>query len=53
VTTVSKETIHLYQKTLNSMSLGRLRGNMHYKEGYWYIDVAPMTVIDKNDQPKQ
>lgn len=53
VTTVSKETIHLYQKTLNSMSLGRLRGNMHYKEGYWYIDVAPMTVIDKNNQPKQ
>lgn len=53
LTTVGPSEISLYQKTLNTLNVGRLLGNMHYKESYWYIDVAPITVIDVSGKQKQ
>lgn len=53
LTTVGPSEITLYQKTLNTLTYGRLLGNMHYKESYWYLDVAPITVIDVSGKPKQ
>lgn len=28
---------------------GRLRGNMHYKEDKWYVQINPLNVIEKNE----
>jgi len=47
VTTITDTTIQLFQKVKNSLSVGRLKGNAHYKESYWFIDVAPLHLITK------
>ena len=28
---------------------GRLRGNMHYKEDKWYVQINPFTIVQKNE----
>lgn len=29
---------------------GRLRGNMHYKEDEWYVQINPLNIIEKNER---
>lgn len=29
---------------------GRLRGNMHYKEDEWYVQINPLNIVEKNEQ---
>lgn len=28
---------------------GRLRGNMHYKEDEWYVQINPLNIVEKNE----
>ncbi len=47
LTTISDSLVELQQKGLNTWKVGRLFGNMHYKEDFWYIDVAPISLLQK------
>lgn len=29
---------------------GRLRGNMHYKEDEWYVQINPLNIVEKNER---
>ena len=29
---------------------GRLRGNMHYKEDEWYVQINPLNIVEKNEE---
>lgn len=40
-TTVTPENIHTYQLGRDLKLLGRLRGNMHYKEDLWDVEIKP------------
>lgn len=57
LTTVTNELVQVDQKGLNTWKVGRLFGNMHYKEDFWYIDVQAQQVLQKgtiyqNQYPK-
>ncbi len=40
-TTLSTDVIKSYQKAKNIKTLGRMRGNMHYKEDVWDVEIKP------------
>lgn len=40
-TNVTNELIHTYQKARDIRNVGRARGNMHYKEDLWDIEIKP------------
>lgn len=34
---------------VTDLDKGRLRGNMHYKEDKWYVQINPFTIVQKNE----
>lgn len=38
-----------HTKAVNLNEEGRLRGNMHYKEDKWYVQINPLNIIQKNE----
>ena len=39
-----------HAKAVDLQDKGRLRGNMHYKEDKWYIQINPINVVYKNEE---
>lgn len=39
-----------HAKAVDLQDKGRLRGNMHYKEDKWYIQINPINVVYKNEK---
>lgn len=38
-----------HAKAVNMHNSNRLRGNMHYKEDKWYIQINPLNLVEKNE----
>ena len=45
ITTITKDLVSLYQLGADTWKVGRLFGNMQYKENYWYVTVAPIQML--------
>lgn len=43
--------IATHQKANDMKEVGRLRGNMHYKEDIWNVEIRPMYFNQKNEEP--
>lgn len=40
---------HAEAVNITDLSKGRLRGNMHYKEDKWYVQVNPVNIVQRNE----
>lgn len=38
-----------HAKAIDLNDKGRLRGNMHYKEDQWYVQINPLNIVQKNE----
>lgn len=41
--------IWTHAKAVDMQQYGRMRGNMHYKENLWYVQINPMNIIECNE----
>lgn len=41
---------HVKAVDITDPEKGRLRGNMHYKEDEWYVQINPLNIVEKNEQ---
>lgn len=41
--------IAIHQKANDMVEVGRLRGNMHYKEDIWNVEIRPINFVQRNE----
>jgi hypothetical protein len=41
-----------HAKAIDLTEGGRMRGNMHYKEDKWYVQINPLNLVQNNEDPE-
>lgn len=51
--TLGEYRIWNHAQAVDITKTSRLRGNMHYREDKWYIQINPLNIVQKNETPNE